>query len=233
MAGSLVHEIKNPLSTLNINAQLLMEDWKDASSPKEERSLRRLHVIASEVQRVERIIQTFLRFTERHELGLRESDLNQMLADLVEFVAPEAERSGVQIRLGLDESLGTFAFDPDLVRQVFLNLVQNGRQAMEAAGGGAGDLIIKTHRQELYGREWAVGEVIDTGPGIRERNLEKIFDLYYSTREGGSGFGLAISKRIVEEHGGRIDVESDEGKGSRFAIYLPMDLTAEGQSLDS
>jgi signal transduction histidine kinase len=218
MAGSLVHEIKNPLSTLNINAQLLLEDWKDAQTPKEERSTRRLNVMASEVQRVERIITTFLRFTEKHELALAETDLNRMLGDLGEFVEPEAERSGVRIRLGLDTSLEPFSFDADLIRQVFLNLVQNARQAMEESGG---ELIIKTHRQERDGVAWAVGEVIDTGPGIHERNVEKIFDLYYSTRQGGSGFGLAISKRIVEEHGGHIEVESEQGKGSRFAVYLP------------
>ena len=219
MAGSLVHEIKNPLSTLNINAQLLLEDWKGGQSPREQRSLRRLHVMASEVQRVERIIQTFLRFTERHELRRTNADLNRMLADLVEFVTPEAERSGVQMRLGLDDALVPFPFDADLIRQVFVNLAQNARQAMEGRGG---ELIIKTHRRVGEDGEWAIGEVIDTGPGIPERHLAKIFQLYWSTREGGSGFGLPISKRIVEEHGGRIEVESAEGKGSRFAVYLPI-----------
>lgn len=219
MAGSLVHEIKNPLSTLNINAQLLLEDWKDSQTPREERSKRRLRVIASEVQRVERIIQTFLRFTEKHELTLAETDFNRMLGDLAEFVEPEAECSGVRIRLGLDRAIEPFAFDADLIRQVFLNLVQNARQAMEGSGG---ELIIRTHLQQRGGAAWVVCEVIDTGPGIPERNVEKIFDLYYSTRDGGSGFGLAISKRIVEEHGGHIEVESEPGKGSRFAVCLPI-----------
>jgi signal transduction histidine kinase len=88
MAGSLVHEIKNPLSTLNINAQLLLEEWKSPSSPREERAVKRLKVMVSEVERLERILQSFLRFTEHHELNLRLGSLNDLFEDLAEFVEP-------------------------------------------------------------------------------------------------------------------------------------------------
>ena len=219
MAGSLVHEIKNPLSTINLSAQLLQEEWKEASSPKEQRALRRLEVMSSEVQRVERIIDTFLRFTQRHELALELKSLNELLADLAEFVAAEAERSGVQIRLGLASDLEEFSFDVDLVRQVFQNLVMNACQSMSPEGG---ELILKTDRVERDGIEYAVGSVIDTGPGIEGDKLERVFELYYSTREGGSGYGLAISRRIVEEHGGFIEVQSAREKGSQFSVYLPL-----------
>jgi len=219
MAGSLVHEIKNPLSTINLSAQLLQEEWKNASTPKEQRALRRLEVMSSEVQRVERIIETFLRFTERHELALAVKSLNEMLEDLAEFVTAEAERSGVQLRLGLSSELEAFSFDVDLVRQVFQNLVQNACQAMSTEGG---ELILKTDRVTRDGVEYAVGEVIDTGPGIEGDKLERVFELYYSTRQGGTGFGLAISRRIVEEHGGFIEVQSAKGKGSQFSVYLPL-----------
>jgi len=220
MAGSLVHEIKNPLSTINLSAQLLQEEWKDADTPKEQRALRRLQVMSSEVQRVERIIETFLRFTERHELSLEVKSLNEMLEDLAEFATAEAERSGVQIRLGLSVDLAPFSFDVDLVRQVFQNLVQNARQAMNPGGG---ELILKTDRVERDGVEYAIGEVIDTGPGIEADKLERVFELYYSTREGGTGYGLAISRRIIEEHGGFIEVQSVKGKGSQFSVYLPLE----------
>ena len=219
MAGSLVHEIKNPLSVINLNAQLLQEEWKDAETPKEQRALKRFETMAAEVQRVERIIETFLRFTERHELSLESRNLNEMLEDLGESVADEAERSGVQIRLGLLTALESFPFDIGLLRQVFLNLVQNACQAMSADGG---ELILKTDRTARDGVEYAVGEVIDTGPGIESDKLERIFELYYSTRNRGSGYGLAISKRIVEEHGGFIEVQSAVGKGSQFSVYLPL-----------
>ena len=220
MAGSLVHEIKNPLSTINLSAQLLQEEWKDVDTPKGQRALRRLQVMSSEVQRVERIIETFLRFTERHELSLEVKSLNEMLEDLAEFATAEAERSGVQIRLGLSVDLAPFSFDVDLVRQVFQNLVQNARQAMSPGGG---ELILKTDRVERDGVEYAIGEVIDTGPGIEAEKLERIFELYYSTRDGGTGLGLAISRRIIEEHGGFIEVQSVKGKGSQFSVYLPLE----------
>ena len=218
MAGSLVHEIKNPLSTLNINAQLLLEEWKTPSSPREERAVKRLKVMVSEVERLERILQSFLRFTEHHEINLKPGSLNDLFEDLAEFIEPEARSKGIQVRLGLDPSLKEFPFDADLVRQVFLNLVLNAKHAMEAGGG---ELILRTRLVDRGGKTWVVGEVIDTGKGIAAHLREKIFRLYFSTKKGGSGLGLATSKRIAEEHGGFIEVESEEGKGSQFSVYLP------------
>jgi two-component system sensor histidine kinase HydH len=220
LAGSLVHEIKNPLSTLNINAQLLLEDWKDAAKPRELRTVKRLKVMVSEVERLERILQSFLRFTERHELNLTPASLNDMLSDLAEFVGPQASQQQIQFRLWLDPELEPFPFDPDLIRQVFLNLILNAKHAMEAKGG---ELIVRTRHVERDGKRWAVGEVIDTGHGIPVNLRGKIFNIYFSTRKDGSGLGLATSKRITEEHGGRIEVETEEGKGSQFSVYLPMD----------
>jgi signal transduction histidine kinase len=219
MAGSLVHEIKNPLSTLNINAQLLLEEWKDATTPRETRAVKRLRVMVSEVERLERIMQSFLRFTERHEIHLKHASVNDLLADLVDFVGPEARTKGIEVRLGLDGNLGPFAFDPDLIRQVFLNLVLNAMHAMETRGG---DLIIRTRVVERDGSSWAVGDVIDTGHGIPPHVRPKIFAPYFSTRRDGSGLGLATSKRIAEEHGGFIDVESEVGRGSQFSVFLPL-----------
>ena len=217
IAGSLVHEIKNPLSTLNINAQLLLEDWKDAREPREMRTVKRLRVMVTELDRLERILQSFLRFTERHELNLRPSSLNDLLEDLVEFFAPQASKKGIQVRLWLDPALKPFPFDPDLMRQVFLNLLINARNAMEDRG----ELIVRSRQVERDGRTWAVGEVIDTGHGIPAHLRERLFKLYFSTRKDGSGLGLATSKRITEEHGGFIEVESEEGKGSQFSVFLP------------
>ena len=220
MAGSLVHEIKNPLSTLNINAQLLLESWKDAATPRELRSVKRLKTMVSEVGRLERILQSFLRFTERHEINLQPTSLNGILQDIAEFVGPEASGKGIQVRLGLDPELEPFPLDEDLIRQVFLNLVINAKHAMEEKGG---ELILRTRHADRDGIRWAVGEVIDTGHGMSKAVQEKIFNLYFSTRKEGSGLGLATSKRIAEEHGGFIEVDSEEGKGSQFSVYLPME----------
>ncbi|MBI4601097.1 MAG: two-component sensor histidine kinase [Planctomycetes bacterium] len=220
IAGSLVHEIKNPLSTLNINAQLLLEDWKDAEKPRELRTVRRLKVMISELERLERILQSFLRFTERHELSLQPSSLNSLLEEVVELVGAQLAQGAIQLRLWLDPGLKVFPFDPDLMRQVVLNLILNARHAMAGKGG---ELILRTRTVARDGHPWAVCEVIDTGHGVPPHLREKIFDLYFSTRKDGSGLGLATSKRITEEHGGFIELETEEGKGSQFSVFLPME----------
>lgn len=220
VVGSLVHEIKNPLSTLNINAQLLLEDWKDAREPREVRTVKRLRVILLEVERLEGIVQAFLRFTERHQLLLKEGRINDLVEELVEFVGPGARKKGFQLRTHLDPSLEPFAFDRDLIKQVLLNLLLNAEQALEPKGGG--ELIILTRREEGPQGRWAVLDVIDTGVGISERARERIFNLYFSTKPSGMGLGLPTCKRIVEEHGGTIAVESEEGRGTQFTVRLPM-----------
>jgi signal transduction histidine kinase len=176
------------------------------------------------VERLERILQSFLRFTARHELNLRPSSLNDTLEELVEFFGPQAAQKGIQVRLWLDPNLASFDFDADLIRQVFLNLLLNARHAMEEKGG---ELMVRTRQAERDGRQWAVGEVIDTGGGISSHARDNMFNLYFSTRKEGSGLGLATSKRITEEHGGWIDVESETGKGSQFSVFLPMEARAE------
>lgn len=217
--GSLVHEIKNPLSTLSINTQLLLEDWQEATGPREQRTVKRLQVMASEIERLGRIIQSFLRFTEKHELALKVDSLNQCLEGLAEFVTSKLSRRGIELRLWLDPELPDAYLASDLIRQVFLNLILNAENAMEGRDGG--ELILRTRRVERDGKVWAVGDVVDTGIGIKPAAREKVFDLYYSTTKDGSGLGLATSKRIVEEHGGFIQVESETDKGSQFSVFLP------------
>jgi signal transduction histidine kinase len=127
----------------------------------------------------------------------------------------------VQVRTNLEPALEPFPFDRDLIKQVVLNLILNGQQAMEPKGGG--ELILLTRQEESPQGRWAVLDVIDTGVGIAERVLARVFDLYFSTKEKGMGLGLPTSKRIVEEHGGSIEVHSEAGKGSQFTVRLPMD----------
>lgn len=219
IAGSLVHEIKNPLSTLNINAQLLLEDFKDSTNPRDQRAVRRLKVMIAEVERLERIMNAFLRFTERHELNLRPSSLNALLEELTDFVAPKARQKGIQVRFWPERALPPVSMDPDLMRQVFLNLALNAQHAMEEKGG---ELIFRTRLVERDGQQWAVADVIDTGCGIPPHLRDKIFDLYFSTRKDGTGLGLSTSRRITEEHGGFIELETEPGKGSQFSVFLPL-----------
>lgn len=215
LSGSFVHEVKNPLSTLNINAQLLLEEWSQPQTPREERTVRRLSVIRAEVQRIELIVNSFLRFTERRELERKRCNLNDVLDDLVRHNAEGLERKGIHTRFQPDPELPTIEADERLLAQAFLNLIRNAEQAMSEGG----DLIVQTHVTE---GELQV-EVIDTGGGIATDNLPRIFRPYFSSKSDGNGLGLPTTLKIVRAHGGGLSVESELGKGSRFVIRLPLE----------
>lgn len=213
LAGSLVHEVKNPLSTLNINVQLLLEEWTQPQTPREERMVRRLSVMRAEIQRIEQIANSFLRFTERREVSRGECDLNDLLAELMRRNSEVLERKGIRARFQPDSALGPLDIDENLLGQTFLNLIRNAEQAMP----NGGDLIVQTHRVE----NGVEVEVVDTGDGIQAENLPRIFKPYFSSKAEGNGLGLPTTLKIVRAHGGNISVESELDKGSRFVVFLP------------
>lgn len=235
LAGGLAHEIKNPLSTIGLNLQLLQEDMAALSdggplpgdaADKLGRTQRRLESLRREADRLRDILEDFLRFAGRMKLDLQPVDLHAVVQELVDFFEPQAAASGVQVRTQLQASPSVAAVDAALLKQALLNLLINATQAMQqarekdAANGGARDLIIRTESTGDRGREIEL-HVIDTGPGIASDVQEKVFQPYFSTKRGGTGLGLPTSRRIVEEHGGRITVHSEPGRGSDFTIMVP------------
>jgi signal transduction histidine kinase len=214
LTGGLAHEIKNPLSTVQLNLQLLQEDL-DPKNPAYSRILNRLQTVHREAGRLREILDDFLRYAGRIELDRKPVDLNQMLEDLVDFFSPQAHVSRVQIRLRKHPTPVVANVDDRLLKQAVLNLMLNAVQAMSANGG---ELMLSVAPQ---GRE-AIIDVIDTGPGIAADVLDKIFHAYYTTKKGGTGIGLAMAKRIADEHGGNIAVRSEVGKGSDFTITVPL-----------
>ena len=213
LTGGLAHEIKNPLSTVQLNLQLLAEDVTP-DNPAHSRISNRLGVVQRETSRLRDILEDFLRYAGRLELDRKPVELNQLLEELVDFFAPQAQASRVQIRLKRSASPVMANVDPKLIKQALLNLMLNGVQAMP----GGGELILSMAMRD----DRAILDVIDTGSGIPEDVLPKIFQAYYTTKRGGTGIGLAMTKRIVEEHGGSIQVRSDPGKGTDFTIELPV-----------
>jgi signal transduction histidine kinase len=213
LTGGLAHELKNPLSTVQLNLQLLREDL-DPTNPAIGRLVHRLGTVQREVGRLKDILDDFLRYAGKLELERRPTDLNAMLEELVDFFLPQAQLQRVQLHVRPAEGAVVASVDARLLKQAVLNLMLNGVQAMSEGGG---ELILSAGRR---GGE-AVIEVIDTGRGISEEDLPRIFQAYYSTQRGGTGLGLAMAQRIVQEHGGRIDVRSEVGKGSDFSIILP------------
>jgi signal transduction histidine kinase len=213
LAGGLAHEIKNPLSTVLLNLQLLQEDL-DPSDPAYSRFRARLNTVSREAARLREILDDFLRYAGKIELRRVETDLNIMLEELVDFFAPQAQLNHVQLRFKPHTGPLLIRIDPRLIKQTILNLMLNALQAMP----NGGELILSTTAE----RNSAVIDVIDTGGGIKPEDLDKIFHAYFSTKKGGTGLGLAMSQRIIQEHDGQLTVNSEPGKGSDFRIRLPL-----------
>jgi len=214
LTGGLAHEIKNPLSTVQLNLQLLEEDL-DPHNPAYARLLSRLGTVRKEAARLREILDDFLKYAGRIELDRKPTELNELLEELVDFFSPQAQLQRVQLRLKKYERPLVANVDSRLIKQAVLNLMINGLHAM---GGNGGELILGLHNTDSK----AVIEVTDTGAGISPEAVAKIFDAYYSTKKGGTGLGLAMTRRIVEEHNGTIGVKSEVGKGSVFSMYLPL-----------
>ncbi len=226
LTGGLAHEIKNPLSTIGLNAQLASEAAADlpVDSAEKDALLRRIETLRREIERLRDILDTFLRFAGEMHLDLSATDLNEVVEELADFYLPQAQQAGVRLRVDLAPGPLPAMVDRSQLKQALLNLMINATQAMQ--GGDPGEtqtreLILRTEDGGSAMTNGPSAHVIDTGPGIEEDRLLRIFDPYFTTRSGGTGLGLPITRRIVEEHGGMIEAHSEVGRGTDFAITLP------------
>ena len=222
LAGGLAHELKNPLSTINLNIKLLAEDLAHHDDDLHRRWLNRLLSVQKEASRLREILEDFLRYAGKYELQLAVVDLRRVISELSDFFTPQAEAAHVLMRIQLPEAPVRCNIDGNLIKQALLNLMINATQAMDSGG----ELLIRLSEQ----RGRAVIEVIDTGPGIPPEQIGQIFQVYYSTKKAGSGLGLPTTRRIIREHEGTIHVESQFGMGTRFILSLPM--AGEGRPAD-
>jgi signal transduction histidine kinase len=233
MTGGLAHEIKNPLSTIGLNVQLLAEGVDELPSDRavdpegRQRLLRRLSSLRREVERLRGILTDFLNFAGEIRLDLAPADLNRVVDELADFFLPQAEQQGVRLRVELSPTPVVGQIDAPLIKQAVLNLMLNAVQAMGPAGNGSRELILRTVReQDQDGHALNVLHVIDTGPGIAPEVMKRIFTPYFTTKSGGTGLGLPTARRLIEAHQGRIDVHTEVGKGSDFVVRLPGDVAA-------
>jgi len=236
LTGGLAHEIKNPLSTVGLNVQLLQEDvhglsrdggLSDSHHEGLGRVQRRLESLSRETHRLRDILEDFLRFAGRVELDTQPTDLHVMIGELIDFFEPQAREAQVNLRTQLAADPSTVSADAPLLKQALLNLLINAVQAMaqarerELAHGGADELIVRTERSRSPGGDELRIHVTDTGPGMSDGVAAKVFQPYFSTKRGGTGLGLPTSRRIIEEHGGHLTVHADPGRGTDFIISLP------------
>lgn len=213
LAGGLAHEIRNPLSTIGMNLELLAEELEEEDSPRSRRMMKRIVNLQSECRSLEDILNAFLQFAKAGELDLEPLSLNEQVSEYVEFLEPQASSLGIELRLHLDANLPLARMDRALIRQVLVNLCRNATEAMP--NGGSIDFLTYSKGDNI------ILEVIDTGRGMDEKTRSRMFQAFFSTRSGGSGLGLPTVRRIVESHQGQISCESEPGKGTRFTIHLP------------
>lgn len=220
LAAGLAHEIKNPLSTMAINVALIEEDLAKGLgdggelSPREKRVEKRVRALQREIQRLETIVEDFLRYARGGEVNRAPHDLVQLVRDVLEFVESEDTRLAIRHHADLPVGLPLVMLDPGAFRQALLNLFVNARQAMPAGG----ELIVRLQREGNF----VELSVTDTGVGMKPEDIARCFQVYFSTKRGGTGLGLATTQRIVEEHGGTISVISEVGRGTSFSIVLPL-----------
>lgn len=221
LAAGMAHEIKNPLGGIRGASQLLSKEMGEGHLMQEYTD-----VIIREVDRLNMIIQGLLDFSSPPELKLRPTNIHQVLERVASLVRMESPSDKVRFIRNFDPSLPEVPADPDQLSQVFLNLFKNGIEAM----GGEGLLSLTTRMLPGYrmqdGEHEKKGmiavDVEDTGCGIDPGEIGKIFDPFCTHKAGGVGLGLSISHRIIEEHGGKIEVTSTPGKGTCFHVCLPV-----------
>jgi signal transduction histidine kinase len=233
MAG-VTHEVRNPLNAMTIHLELVREhllrlqrnarapvgavlglEGHEEPTPEVTGAREHLDVIGSEIKRLDEVITGFVRFIRPEELQLQPVNVQLLIAEVIALVEPDARRTGITCRADVPGGLPELRADPALLRQALLNLALNACQAMSDGGKlTMGARMAKDRRLAL--------SVEDTGAGISADKLDRIFDLYYTTRPDGSGIGLSIVYRIVQLHGGEIEVQSTEGRGTTFRLLLPL-----------
>lgn len=223
LSAGMAHEIRNPLGGIRGATQLLQDELQEGSGLNEY-----IEIIIREVDRLNNIVKGLLEFARPAALKLRPINLHQTLDQVVSLVEMEVPKERVRFVRHLDPSLPEVLADPDQLTQVFLNLFKNGLDAM----GGEGVLTLTTRMLPGYKRQpgehakrgMVAVDVEDQGCGMEAEETEKIFNPFYTRKAGGVGLGLAITHRIIEEHGGKIDVTSEPDKGTRVRVSLPITI---------
>ena len=208
------HEVKNPINAIVLHLQLLQHKMEQVDPD----AKRHIDIIGSEIHRLDRVVQILVDFTRQRELHMEETDIRRLVDEVTHLASPDAEVHGVHIVRELPDEPLMVKLDEDFMKQALLNLVLNGEQAMSQGG----TLTITTRREDAN----AIIEVRDQGNGIPKDVQDKIFELYFTTKNGGSGIGLAQTYQIMQWHYGSVDFETVEGKGTTFRLRVPLSISS-------
>jgi signal transduction histidine kinase len=217
LAAGMAHSIRNPLTSVKMRLFSLNRTLDLSSHQKED-----LEVISEEILHIDGIVQSFLEFSRPPKLRVQDMSPSEVMDHVLRLLTHRLQSYNVSVRLERNGALPEVKVDPERLKEVLVNIIENACEAMK----GGGTIII---REEL-GFEPGLGSVVlihlsDSGPGIPESIRGKIFEPFFTTKEEGSGLGLSIAARIMEEHGGRLDLGPGEGRGSIFSVILPLNST--------
>jgi PAS domain S-box-containing protein len=210
LTSGVAHEVKNPINAIVVHLEVMRQKLKDIDPD----TRRHIDVISSEIQRLDRVVQTLVDFTRPVELRLAEMDLRKLVDDVVMLASPAAEQNQVHVDRQVGQEPLPTRIDADLVKQAVLNIVINGVQAMPE--GGTLELSLRREGEN------ALLTIQDQGQGIPEDIRDKVFNLYFTTKKGGSGIGLAMAYRVVQLHHGSLEFDSVAGQGTTFYLRFPL-----------
>ncbi len=219
IATTVNHEIKTPLNALSLNLQLLIKKITKSQVAEEKSKMGMLtitEIINNEVSRINEIIEEFVKYARFPAPDMKPNDINQIISQLGEMISQNVYETDVTMDLSLDDNLGLFLVDKKKLIQVLLNLTMNALHAMPYGG----KLVLLSSLED----EDAIIKISDSGIGINDEDLKKIFDPFFTKKDGGLGFGLAIVQRVIEDHHGTITCDSEVEKGTTFTIRLPANV---------
>jgi signal transduction histidine kinase len=222
LASSIAHDINNPLMTIMARTDILLSRI-DPRDP----MYKSIEVIEKQVDRIAKLVKGMLGFARMSRPEFKPHDINQVVSESILLTENHLKNKNIRLKKSLETRLPSVLADKNKLQQLFLNLISNATQAM--ADGGNLEVSAQSGTDRL-GKKAVLISFRDTGCGIRTEDLGKIFDSFFTTKEAGTGLGLAIAKGIVDEHGGSISVESDEGMGTTVTVLLP--LMVEGKAVD-
>jgi signal transduction histidine kinase len=214
LAAGVAHEIRNPLNAMGMGLQRLKKEFLPQEESKKEEYLSFTDVVLKEIRRVNDIIEQFLTLSRPFHLNLNNGSLEDLLNHLVTLFQEEATSQKITLQMENDPKLPSIKMDREKLTQAFINIMKNGMQAMEKGG------TLRIETRSLKGHAEVVFS--DSGSGIPEDQMEKVFNYYYTTKEKGVGLGLPISHRIIEAHGGELKIESRVGIGTKVTVILPV-----------
>ncbi len=208
LASGMAHEIRNPLGSIQGALEIIKEDYKQG-----DKKFEFLNILFKEIRRLNRVVTDFLSYARPSQPALIGCDVNQLIQESLSIIKPEADKKRIALNANLNPQLPQIQADPSQIKQALLNLLLNSLQALE----NSGQIWVTSEAKD----GWISMEIRDSGPGISPENLAKVFIPFFTTKKEGVGLGLGIVERIIQNHKGRISVESQIGQGTVFAIRLP------------